>query len=136
MWHYISTVPLPSEELLEAFERKFYFRIPEGLKKFLCACNGGQPVPPAPGAAYNTSIGERSIRHLLSFNPDDAMNAWDVNRKMRETLGPRRIAFAVDNKGDLLCLQRDHKQRSLVMWSFQTFRFENVEICLGEFAYA
>lgn len=117
---------------LEEFEKKFRFTMPENFKEFLFYNNGASVT----GVALPTPAGERFITQLLNFDADDksviVSSAWAVNQRLRSILDARHIIVGMCNS-HFLCMERDQRQRKLVIWNYLTQKFEPVNLSIEEF---
>lgn len=130
MWH--NRAFMEDTTSLEQFEGKFRFTFPYAFKEFLFENNGAK----ATNVRIQTPTGRRTVTALLDFNAgsshEDRDSAWEVNRRLRGVLTPRRAAFAKVDR-HFLCMERTQRQRSLVVWNYLTQKFEPVELSVDEF---
>lgn len=130
MWYGHTFVKDPTA--LEQFEERFRFTMPEQFKDFLFENNAAR----ASDISVTTSVAVRPVTALLDFNTEDhsstPTSAWAVNKRLRSILGPKRVAFACSNS-HYLCMERQYRQRCLVVWNYMTQRFEPVQISVDEF---
>lgn len=117
-WHNVS--PL-SDDQLSAFERKFRFTIQADLRSYLLEHNNGKKLPdpfPTAGRAYQ-------FAYFLDFSgPESPGGAWEINTRLRKRIGTKRIILGKDAGENWICLERNHKEQYIVVWSHITGNFE------------
>lgn len=107
--------------VLTEFERKFNFTIHKDFRAFLLEHNGGIPSP----GIFPTTVRERKIARLLDFSDKFSSNgAWEINKRLREQIGPKRIVVGIDSTGNFICLERYYKRQQIVVWSHISGDFE------------
>lgn len=88
------------EGRIEDYENEFGVKLPECLKHIIVENNYACPVP----ATFKLSSGEEDVvKHLLSFNKTDKVNAFFC--KKLEQIPADVYPFAVDPFGSFICLQ-------------------------------
>jgi len=104
------------------FEKEFDFRFRPDLRTFLCDHNAGKPK----SGIFPTSVKERQIRKLYNFADKSSKNeAWEVNKRMRECLGPKRIAIGVDTTGNIICVERHYSHQEIKVYNHASREFED-----------
>lgn len=118
--------PLQSEELLSEFEEKTSFTLPEDFKEIVKAHNGSRP-------SLKIFDAENEEGHvfgaLLSFNKEDTVSIWSVNKEIPESVDSKYIAFALDAFGNYIAF--DAEDGSIVFIDHETNKVSNVA---GSFA--
>lgn len=126
-WHSIS--PL-SDDQLSDFEQKFRFKIQTDLRLYLLEHNNGRKLPdpfPTTGRKYQ-------FAYFLDFSgPETIGGAWEVNKRLRKRIGAKRIILAKDSSENWICLERDHKEQYIVVWSHITGNFERCQLDIPAF---
>lgn len=120
MWIHCS--PIPSDTL-KKFEVAFDFTINAPLRDFLLAHNGGITRQ----CSLITNIKERRLASILDFSPGG--NAWEINRRMRKQLGKKFLVIGTDRCDNFLCVRRELRQQTLVIWNHIT---DTVEESIAE----
>lgn len=111
---------------LNQFEKRFRFTFHPALQKFIQAHNGGNVTP----GTFPTNVRERKLLRLLDFSdPESRKGAWQINAKHRSLIGPQRIIIGIDSLGNYVCVQREYKHQTIVVWNHVTDSFED---CLWE----
>lgn len=113
--------PLQSEELLSEFEEKTSFTLPEDFKEIVKAHNGSRP-------SLKIFDAENEEGHvfgaLLSFNKEDTVSIWSVNKEIPESVDSKYIAFALDAFGNYIAF--DAEDGSIVFIDHETNKVSNV----------
>lgn len=123
MWRNIRPV---EEKTIANFEKEFRFHLEPSLRQFLIDHNNGAPSP----GTFTTTIRERRLEQFLDFSDVTSVRgAWELNRRLRERIGPKRIIIGVDANSNFVCVERDHKQQYIVVWSHVSGCFER---CLAD----
>lgn len=118
MWRSIK--PLSSQNLRD-FEDEFRFNINPVFRNFLLEHNNGTPIP----GAFPTITMERKITRFFDFADRYSKGeAWWVNKRLKNVIGPKRIIIGFDPMLNWICLERDHKRQYIVFWNHLNGEFE------------
>lgn len=120
MWNLCS--PIEANDM-QRFETAFHFSFNPPLKEFLMTHNAGTTR----SCILATSVKERRITALLDFSPGGS--AWEVNRRMRKTLGSKCIVIGTDRSDNYLCVRRNLRNQEFVIWNHIT---NSIEECIAE----
>lgn len=130
MWY--AMTPMETTADIQQFEEAFRFSFPSRFREFLALHNGAK----ATDILFLTPMGERPLTEMLDFRAGNtrctADSAWEVNRRLRSTLGVRRVAFAKSNR-HLICMERVQRNRTIVVWNYITQTFEPITVPLEDF---
>ena len=132
MW--FEPIQMVDTTAIEKFEESFDFRIPVEFREFLYEHNGAQ----ASEIPFPTEKGIRNLTQILDFRvkqenrSDSASCAWDTNLRMRPILTRRRICFGKAGR-HLICMERQRRDRKIVVWNHITQKFEPSELSVDEF---
>lgn len=127
MWH--NTITLEEKNLTE-FEKKFQFRMNPEFREFLLTHNAGYPLP----GTFTTTKKVRKMKQFLDFNDVESdEGAFEVNLRLRNKIGPKRIIVGIDQTGNFICLERNYARQYIVVWSHITGAFERCILDLPMF---
>lgn len=115
MWIHCSPI---SSDTLKKFEVAFDFTINAPLRDFLLSHNSGITRQ----CSLITNIKERRLASILDFSPGG--NAWEINRRMRKQLGKKILVIGTDKNDNYLCIRRELRQQTLVIWNHITDTLE------------
>lgn len=109
-WDFIE--PLNSPTLIDEFERRYSYRIPDTLKSLILEFNGGYPDKdvfdkPQKGMVFS---------HLLSFNESSVEGVYVFLPSFEKENGISLLPFATDGFGNLIC-EEDGK---IFFWRHET----------------
>ena len=93
--------PLENTQAIDALETQYGFTLPDSLRQLIIAHNAAFPKPDrcaVPG------LGERDVKMLLSYNPDDPETVYDVFEFFFKRSRGRLIPFASDSGSGYYCL--------------------------------
>lgn len=97
-WSYVE--PLHDDLSVGEFEADYGFLLPEEYKSLVYLYNSGYPSC----NSFLLPTGEWcQMKHLYSFNREDAENMWDFNSA--ENIGAGIIAFADDSFGNQIAFR-------------------------------
>ena len=117
---WVNTSPLDSLESVKKFESHFQLTLPQPLEVFLQVTNAGSPV----GGQLPTPAGPRGLESMMDFSSHtDPRGAWALNSRMQRVLGAQRVAIGTMEAGDLLCVRREGRDRSLEILDRRTYEF-------------
>lgn len=111
MWNSCSPI---SSDTLKKFEVAFDFTINAPLRDFLLAHNDSKTRQ----CSLITNVKERRLASILDFTPGG--NAWEINRRMRKQLGKKFLVIGTDRCDNFLCVHRELRQQTLVIWNHIT----------------
>lgn len=118
MWR--CCTPLTEQEL-HSFENAFKFKFTEDLRGFLLLHNAGIPSP----GLFPTLNRERKLAQLLDLRKGTGkQDAWSVNERLRDLIGPKRIIIGQDSQNNFVCVERNQRQQKIVLWNHITDQFE------------
>lgn len=118
MWR--DTLPV-TYTAFNSFEQQFHFKIQEPFREFLMDHNNGIPSD----GEILTVKGTTRIARFLDFSGLIQTNsAWEINKRLRPLIGPKRIVVGKDRSDNYICLERSHKEQYLVIWSHITGEFD------------
>ena len=127
MWRNI--IALEDRKIAE-FERKFQFRIHLVFREFLLTHNGGSPTP----GTFPTAKMTRKMKYFLDFSDEDSdYGAFEINYRLRDKIGPKRIIVGIDHADNFICLERSYSRQYIVVWSHVTGEFERCLLDLPMF---
>lgn len=115
MWNHCNPI---NSDTLKAFETSFDFAINAPLRDFLLVHNGGKTRV----CSLTTTVKERRLASILDFTPGG--NAWEINRRLRKKLGKKLLAIGMDKSDNYLCVQRNLRKQTLVIWNHITDSLE------------
>ena len=72
--------------------------------------------------SLTTTVKERRLASILDFTPEG--NAWEINRRLRKKLGKKLLAIGMDKSDNYLCVQRNLRKQTLVIWNHITDSLE------------
>ena len=100
-WKYVR--PLKDPELVDQFERKARYFLPEEYRQCVEKHNGGRPSR----KIFDTDQEkERVVKMLLSLNREDPETVWPSLERLQKETGGRYVPFADDDFGNLICFDR------------------------------
>ena len=115
MWIHCNPI---TSNTLKAFETSFDFVINAPLRDFLLDHNGGKTRL----CSLTTMVKERQLASILDFTSGG--NAWEINRRLRKRLGKKILAIGMDKSDNFLCVQRNLRKQTLVIWNHITDSLE------------
>lgn len=109
-----------SEKTISDFEAKFSFHIDPTLRDFLLMNNGGS----SSGYIYTQAM-QRTFSSFLDFEDRTSPNgAWEINRRLRNQIGEKRIIIGRDSYKNYICVERNRQKQKIVVWSHATNQFD------------
>ncbi|MDR2832648.1 MAG: SMI1/KNR4 family protein [Streptococcaceae bacterium] len=103
-WNYVKEIS--DENLISKFEKEFNFIFPSDFKENINFLNGGRPVK----NNIEINFKGRIFQSLLSFNPTDLDNIWDLNLVDSDYFKNNFVAFGLDPFGNLFVFSKDSKK--------------------------
>lgn len=125
MWRNIKKA---DEKAMSQFERHFDFAICDNLRGFLIEHNGGSTTP----CAFQTDRAERKLVRLFDFSQPTS-SAWEINERLRDQIGTKRIIIGADQKGNFVCVEREYSRQTIVVWSHVSGLFESCLLSIPAF---
>lgn len=102
--------PLKSNDLIDSFEKKYGYIVPEELKEVIIANNGGRPSP----KILTNKVGQDfEIKSLLSYNNDDVENIYRIIDFFVENYNRELLPFAMDSAGNYYCINN----KRVILWT-------------------
>lgn len=106
--------PLIKSNIIDKFEEDYEITLPENLKEFIIANNGGRPSLDI----FKTLDGkEVELKSLLSFNEDDTENIYNVIEYFKGQFNGNILPIAMEPSGDYFCI--DLTKNSIVYWNHE-----------------
>lgn len=125
-WKYVK--PLKNRNILDEFEKKYSYALPDKFKECVIKNNGGRPSL----NTFDTDIeSNRVIKSFLSFNNDDKENIWEINEYFSTDCDMKYIAFAIDNFGNLICFSVD--DNSIIFYEHEENKIEYIAESFTEY---
>lgn len=107
--------PLGQFNSINNFEQEYEITLPDNLKEFIIANNGGRPNLDI----IKTSDGnELEIKALLSFNKEDIENIYKVIDYFKGEFNGKIVPIATEPSGNYFCI--DLTNNSIVYWEHET----------------
>lgn len=132
MW--FDSVQLQDTKEIEQFEDAFRFLFPPEFRAYLTDLNGARGSQ----IEIPTTSGYRSVTGILDFRKAYQLehnSAWNMNRIMRQIRSEKRVVFGRAGR-HLLCMERNRRNRSIVLWNHATQKFEPVTVSVEEFIHS
>lgn len=120
--------PLMQLDSINKFEQEYEVTLPDNLKEFIIANNGGRP---------NLDIikkldgNEVEVNALLSFNKEDVENIYKVIDYFKGQFGGKIVPIATEPSGDYFCINLNNN--SIVYWEHETNELSFIANNLDEF---
>ena len=129
MW--FDQVQLQDPKEIEQFEEAFRFLFPPAFRSYLMELNGARGSQ----ILIPTDLAQRPVTAILDFRKGcqvGSESAWNMNRIMRQIRSEKRVVFGRSGR-HLLCMERNRRDRNIVLWNHITQKFEPVTVSVEEF---
>ncbi len=108
------------ETTIKQFEDKFDFHFCPEIRQFLLQNNAGS----SNGSIFTTKM-MRTFSCLYDFSENATSNsAWEINRRLRNRIGEKRIIIGKDVQKNYICVERNRREQKIVVWSHVSNEFD------------
>lgn len=122
--------PLSSDALLNEFEDKTDYKLPESFRELVINHNGAIPSM----KIFNTEDQNGHVfGYMLSFNKEDTknLNIWETNKTIPKDVDSKYVAFAMDAFGNWICFNCE--DNSIVFVDHDSHEVEQIANSFDEF---